>query len=117
MNKLWLIIKREYLSRVTKKAFILGTILTPLGLGLLIFINVKLAMYKDDNFKKIAILDESGILKKAPENQKNIQFTMTEGSLEALKKQVVDKQYDGILVIPPIADAMKKNIRTQILFR
>lgn len=108
MNKLWLIIKREYISRVTKKAFILGTILTPLGIGLLIFINVKLAMYKDDNFKKIAVLDQSGILKEAPENQNNLQFTLTEGSLDVLKQQVVDKRYDGVLVIPPITDAMKR---------
>ncbi len=106
MNKLWLIIKREYLSRVTKKAFILGTILTPLGIGALIFFNVKLAMYKDDNFKKIAILDESGILKTAPENQSNLHFTMVEGSLEALKKQVLDMQYDGVLVIPAISKSM-----------
>ena len=106
MNKLWLIIKREYLSRVTKKAFILGTILTPLGIGALIFFNVKLAMYKDDNFKKIAVLDESGILKTAPENQSNLHFTMVEGSLDALKKQVLDMQYDGVLVIPAVSKTM-----------
>ena len=109
MNKLWLIIKREYLTRVTKKSFILGTLLTPLGIGALIFLNVKLAMYKDDNFKKIAVLDQSGILKEAPENQKNLQFTLTEGSLDVLKKQVIEKQYDGILVVPPVKDAMNKN--------
>lgn len=106
MNKLWLIIKREYLSRVTKKAFILGTFLTPLGIAALIFFNVKLATYKDDNFKKIAIFDESGILKSTPENQSNVHFTMVEGSIEALKKQVLDKQYDGLLVVPPITNTM-----------
>jgi ABC-2 type transport system permease protein len=109
MNKLWLIIKREYLTRVTKRSFILGTLLTPLGIGALIFLNVKLATYKDDNFKKIAVLDQSGILKSAPENQKNLQFTLTEGSLDVLKKQVIEKRYDGILVVPPVTDAMNKN--------
>jgi hypothetical protein len=74
MNKLWLIIKREYLSRVTRRAFILGTILTPLGIGALIFVNIKLATYKDDNFKNIAVRDESNILTQAPENQQNIHF-------------------------------------------
>ena len=97
MNKLWLIIKREYMSRVTKRSFILGTILTPLGIGALMFFNVKMMMYKDDNYKKIAVLDESGILKNAPENQKNLQFTLVEGDLAMLKKQVLDNQYDGIL--------------------
>ena len=108
MNKLWLIIKREYLSRVTKRAFILGTFLTPLGIGALIYFNVKLASYKDDNFQNIAVKDESGILTQAPENQPNIRFTLSKEPLEDLKTQVVTKKYDGVLVIPKIADPMVK---------
>ncbi len=34
MNKLWLIIKREYLTRVKKRSFILATLLTPLAFAL-----------------------------------------------------------------------------------
>jgi ABC-2 type transport system permease protein len=108
MNKLWLIIKREYLSRVVRRAFILGTILTPLGIGALIFVNIKLATYKDDNFQNIAIRDESGILTQAPENQTNIHFSLTKERLDDLKMQVLVKKYDGVLVIPPIADPMSK---------
>ena len=108
MNKLWLIIKREYMSRVTKRSFILGTILTPLGIGALMFFNVKMMMYKDDNYKRIAVLDNSGILTNAPENQNNLQFTLVEGDLAMLKKQVLDNQYDGILVIPKLSSAMDK---------
>jgi ABC-2 type transport system permease protein len=106
MNKLWLIIKREYVSRVTKKAFIIGTILTPLLIGALIFLQTKLMMYKDDNFKKIAVYDQSNILTKAPENQKNIQFFLEKEPLDMLKSQVLSKKYDGVLVIPPAIDAM-----------
>ncbi|MBL7815143.1 MAG: ABC transporter permease [Saprospiraceae bacterium] len=105
MKKLWLIIQREYMSRVTKKAFILGTILTPLLIGGLIFLQVKLVGYKDDNFKRIAVLDESGILKKAPDNQKNIHFSLFTEGLDKAKKQVVEKQFNGVLVIPKIEDA------------
>jgi ABC-2 type transport system permease protein len=108
MNKLWLIIKREYLSRVVRRAFILGTILTPLGIGALIFVNIKLATYKDDNFQNIAIRDESGILTQAPENQPNIHFSLTKERLDDLKMQVLVKKYDGVLVIPPITDPMSK---------
>ncbi len=108
MNKLWLIIKREYLSRVVRRAFILGTILTPLGIGTLIFVNVKLAMYKDDNAQNIAVRDESGILTQAPENQANINFTLTKEGLDDLKTQVLAKKYDGVLVIPPVTDPMSK---------
>ena len=108
MNKLWLIVKREYLSRVTRRAFILGTFLTPLGIGALIYFNIKLASYKDDNFQNIAVRDESGILTQAPESQANIHFTLSKEPLEELKTQVVTHKYDGVLVIPKIADPMVK---------
>ncbi len=108
MNKLWLIVKREYLSRVTKRAFLLGTILTPLGIGALIFLNIKLATYKDDNFQNIVVRDDSGILTQAPENQANIHFTLVKEPLEDLKMQVVAKKYDGVLVIPRVTDPMSK---------
>lgn len=108
MKKLWLIIKREYLSRITKRAFILGTLLTPLLIGALIFVQIKLVGYKDDNFKNIAVLDESGILTKAPADQNNIHFTLITEGLASAKQQVVDKKYNGILVIPKISDVTKK---------
>ncbi len=109
MKKLWLIIQREYISRVTQKAFIIGTLLTPLFMGGFFFFQVKMMTYKDDNFKKIAVLDESGILAQAPANQKNIQFTLTTEGLANVKKQVVEKKYNGVLVIPKIEDITKKN--------
>ncbi len=104
MEKLWLIIKREYISRVTKKAFIIGTLLTPLLIGGFGYLQVKLAMYKDDNFQKIVIFDQSKTLTKAPENQKNLAFTLSDEPLETLKAQVVAEKYNGVLVIPPITD-------------
>lgn len=62
MNKVGLIIKREYLSRVRKKTFILTTLLTPiLFIGLIaavIFITVK-----NVRNEKIAVVDAEGILK------------------------------------------------------
>ena len=37
MDKIWIIIKREYSVRVRKKSFIIMTLITPILLGLLIF--------------------------------------------------------------------------------
>ena len=110
MNKLWLIIKREYTSRVVRRAFILGTLLTPLGFGALIFLNIKLATYKDDNFQNIVVRDDSGILTKAPENQDNIHFILSKEPLSDLKRAVLDKKYTGVLVIPTVNDALSKKI-------
>ena len=62
MNKTWIIIKREYSSRVRKKTFIISTILTPLlfavVIGVVIFITVK-----GIRNEKIAVVDPGGILK------------------------------------------------------
>lgn len=73
MNKTWLIIKREYLTRVQKKTFILSTILTPLLIVGLIaavtFISVK-----NVDHEKIAVVDNTGIFKGNLENTKAITF-------------------------------------------
>lgn len=73
MNKIWLIIKREYLTRVQKKTFILSTILTPLLLVGLVaavtFISVK-----NIDHEKVAVVDNTGIFKGNLENTKAITF-------------------------------------------
>jgi ABC-2 type transport system permease protein len=39
MHKLWLIIKREYITRVKTKGFVIGTLIVPLvGIGFTLFI-------------------------------------------------------------------------------
>ena len=73
MNKTALIIKREYLSRVRKKTFILSTILTPLlfagVIGAVIFITVK-----NIRNEKIAVNDPHGILKSNLEASKTVSY-------------------------------------------
>jgi ABC-2 type transport system permease protein len=108
MEKLWLIIKREYVSRVMKKAFIIGTILTPVMIGLLIYVNVKLAEYQDDTTTKIAVLDQSGLLKNAPEDDGSLHFSLTTEPLELLKTKATGGEYSGVLVIPPLEDPSVK---------
>ncbi len=60
MRKVWLIIKREYLTRVRTKAFIVGTIAIPLfTIGLFAF-SMIMATRQADRTLRIAILDEVG---------------------------------------------------------
>lgn len=63
MNKTGLIIKREYLSRVRKKTFILTTILTPL-LFAGVIAAVVLITIKNIKHEKVAVVDPAGVLKK-----------------------------------------------------
>ena len=60
MNKILLIIRREYLTRVNKKSFIILTFLSPILFAALIFVPVWLATIKSDEQKVFAVLDETG---------------------------------------------------------
>ena len=59
MNKIALIIQREYITRVRNKTFMLVTLLAPLAYGLLIMIPVLTAKYANSK-KVVAVVDESG---------------------------------------------------------
>ena len=65
MNKIWLIIQREFLSRVQKKSFLIATILVPLIfpaiIGGAVYIMIKEAETAQPD--KLQVLDESGRFK------------------------------------------------------
>jgi ABC-2 type transport system permease protein len=73
MSKVGLIIKREYLSRVRKKTFILTTILTPL---LFIGMIAAVTFITVNNIKneKVAVVDEQGILKTNLKNSESVSY-------------------------------------------
>ncbi|MEA3476559.1 MAG: ABC transporter permease, partial [Bacteroidota bacterium] len=61
MNKILLIIKREYLSRVRKRSFIVMTILGPILMASVFILPVYLAQMSEGSAKTIVVLDETGI--------------------------------------------------------
>ncbi len=75
MNKIWLIIKREYLTRVKNRTFILSTFLTPLffaGLiGIIVFITIR-----NTDKERVAIIDNSGVFKKNIDSVKSIKMIL-----------------------------------------
>lgn len=75
MNKTWLIIKREYLTRVRNKTFILSTFLTPLLFAGLIGIIVVITIKNTDK-ERVAIIDNSGVFKNATDSVKAIKLEL-----------------------------------------
>jgi len=63
MNKIWLVIKREYITRVRNKTFLLSTILLPIVMVLFITGAVFFAA-RPEGKRKIAVLDKTGELQK-----------------------------------------------------
>lgn len=60
MNKTFIIIQREFMNRVSKKSFIILTILMPFIFAALIFVPLMLSMVKSDEQKNIAVIDHTG---------------------------------------------------------
>lgn len=59
MKKIWVIIKREYLIRVRTKAFIIGTIISPLLMLALILLPAFLAT-RGGGTRHVSVIDQSG---------------------------------------------------------
>lgn len=108
MNKLGLIIRREYLTRVTKRSFILATLITPLAFAIFFAVVALIFSYESDDTRKIAVIDEANILNKVIKDEKNLYFKFVNEDLESFKENFDKKEYDGILQIPPIEDIMKQ---------
>ena len=68
MNKTWLIIKREYLTRVRKKTFILSTLLTPLLFAGVITAIIYITVHNARN-EKVAVVDPNNVFHKDLENR------------------------------------------------
>ncbi len=117
MEKLWLIIQREYLTRVKKKSFILATILTPLAFGLFFIVVGFIFSYESGDVKKIAISDPGNILSvsKIP-NTKSITYSKPKKELEELKKDILENKYDGVIAIPVLKNVSDKVVEVDYFY-
>ncbi|MBD1396776.1 ABC transporter permease [Pontibacter sp. JH31] len=125
MHKIWLIIKREYLTRVRKKSFIIMTFLTPLLLAAFMLVPAWLATISDSE-DAVMVFDESGIFAEKLESKPDLKIIpVAAGSLEQAKTAYQETDYTALLHIPKLDLAnpegfrlySKKNISFQVKFR
>ncbi len=116
MNKMWTIMRREYLSRVKTKGFVIGTILLPLLMVAIFAVPVFLLFLKSDETKRIAIIDQTGVVfdsleaalnQPSPEGKRPYHFaklTVRPDQLDSVKKALaagIDRQeWEGYILIP-----------------
>jgi ABC-2 type transport system permease protein len=103
MNKISVIIKREYVTRVRKKSFIIMTILAPVLMAAIIILPTLIMMNQGGEFKKIAVIeDKSDLFKGIIKNTKEAEFVYLENTkVEDLKRTFEKDGYYGILYISP----------------
>jgi ABC-2 type transport system permease protein len=103
MNKISVIIKREYLTRVRKKSFIIMTILAPLLMASMVILIPVIMLSGGTDLKKIAVIEDgSDLFKKAIPDTEDEKFEYLEGAnVNDLIKTFDAAGYYGVLYISP----------------
>ena len=103
MNKMVLIIRREYLERVKKRSFLIATVLTPLLIPIIILGIAYLTMSSldEDKKKSIEVVDESGFFQTTFDSV-DLDIKLVRKSPEQLRDDVVKEVISGGLYIPKI---------------
>lgn len=100
MNKILLIIQREYLSRVKKKSFLVMTFLVPvliIGMyALIAFLTVK----GGDKKAEVKVIDDSGIFAGNFKDSRSVNYSIAKEGLEAAKKEATESGEGFVLYIP-----------------
>lgn len=105
MHKIWLIIQREYLTRVKNKRFLLVTFLMPLLIIGLIFGSAYLSTTGTEH-RKIAVVDPNGFIKSSLKNTSQIEFEFPD---KVDTSNYTSKGYTDILILPNFDSAKKTN--------
>jgi ABC-2 type transport system permease protein len=104
MRKVWLIVRREYITRVKTKGFIFGTVAVPVfSIGLMIF-SIFLATRLTDRTVRLAILDNAGGL--APTVAAGLNVKLANGKPEFEVMETITR--------PPSEESVRKELRTAI---
>lgn len=101
MNKSILILKREYLTRVKKKSFIIMTLLVPLMMAALTILPAYLATMDDKEERTIAVYDPTGLILNRLESNEFTKFQYIPApEFEELNKNFKSNKYYAVLHIP-----------------
>ena len=102
MNKIGLIIKREYLTRVRKRSFLIMTFLGPLLMAAIYVIPIMLALNSGQKNMRIAVVDESHWFEdRFTSNEQHTFVPMPGQPIDSVKELVKQKAFDMALYVPP----------------
>jgi ABC-2 type transport system permease protein len=100
MNKTLLVARREFLTRVQKKTFLLTTIGVPLLIAVFYAALIFFQISSTDTYV-IALSDEANIFEgKVPGKKDDLEFKLVKADTATLRKQLDEKKYDAYLYVP-----------------
>ena len=109
-KKTGIIIQREYLNKVKKKSFLLTTFGVPILIAAMYAVMILIMLKAEGDSKRIAVMDNSGIVASTLENTDLITFTvLSETDPEEVKNRLGDYDADILLYISPL-DSVNKTV-------
>lgn len=100
MNILWLIIKREYLTKIRNKSFIIMTFVSPLVVIAFAALIVYLTNLNNQTQRTVTVLDTSGKFAHLFKNEEHTHYEyFTQAHLDSLKAQSLAQSHYGLLYI------------------
>ncbi len=103
MNKIGLIIRREYFTRIRNKTFLISTFLLPIVIILFIIGTVYLGI-KGKTSHRVAVVDQNGYFKNYLRSDSSIYFDFSPG-LDTLNYS--EKNCSAVLIIPVLEENRK----------
>ena len=107
MKKMWLITRREYLTRVRNKTFLLSTFLLPV-VFILFISGAVLIQLKTKSHNHIAVIDANGFFKDYLKGDSSLSFDFSPG-IDTLN--YMQQGCSAVLIIPPLSDNGKTECR------
>jgi ABC-2 type transport system permease protein len=99
MKKVWLIIQREYLTRVRKRSFVIMTFVGPLLMASVWIVPLLLAS-RSEGTKTIEVLDETGLFFEQFRETNDTKFLYITEDLRTAKENLAKSESFAILYIP-----------------
>ncbi len=99
MDKILLIIQREYLTRVRKKSFWIASIIVPFFIAGIYAIPIYFALNSNDS-KTVEIVDESGLFKDKIKSEGDITYRFINDSYAVAKDSLKKSDADILVSIP-----------------
>lgn len=96
MSKIGIVINREYKERVTKKSFIISTILLPLLMVVLMAAPALLMTFTTSELKTIMVVDKSNVVAPNLQNNEEVIYVVSDLPVDSL---LAKDDIDGVLVI------------------
>ena len=118
MNKLWIIIRREYLNVVRRRAFLLGTFLVPLGMAAyfgIILLSAKLV--EKEYYTVLYRADEVPAIAEQLRDTETVTFEATDLPEDSLMARVQRSEDELYLTFPPMETIeARSNLTVRLLY-